>query len=212
MTVHSSSATSSTPPRRGEQTRQAILLEAVDLASAEGLEGLTIGRLASALGMSKSGLFAHFGSKDELELSTVDAAREIFIDEVLRPGLAARRGLPRLEALCEAWLSYAERLVFRGGCFFAAASAELDSRPGPVRDRVAEVMAEWMQALERAVREAQAAGDLESTQDPAQLAFELHALVMGANSVFQLHGDGTVFERARSGIRWRLAGASARAS
>src|SRR5438132_11852451 len=116
-------------PRRGraaqgERTRQAILAVAVNVASVEGLEGLTIGRLATELGMSKSGLFAHFGSKEELQLATIEAAREIFIEEAVRPSLEARRGLPRLWRLCETWLAYAQREVFRGGCFFTAASLE----------------------------------------------------------------------------------------
>jgi AcrR family transcriptional regulator len=121
---------------RGDRTRQAILEAAVDIASAEGLEGLTIGRLASELSMSKSGLFAHFGSKEELQLATVEAARDIFIREVIRPSFTAAKGLTRLWKLCDVWLAYVRGEVFRGGCFFAAAAAEFDGRPGPVRDRL----------------------------------------------------------------------------
>jgi AcrR family transcriptional regulator len=189
---------------QGARTRQAILEAAVDLASVEGLEGLTIGRLAAALSMSKSGLFAHFGSKEELQLATVEAARAVFIREVIRPAFEAARGLPRLWSLCDIWLSYVQGGVFRGGCFFAAASAEFDSRPGPVRDRIAAIMREWLDMLHRAVVEAQGAGQLDREVAPAQLAFEFNALEIGANWAFQLHGDRQAFARAREAILERL--------
>src|SRR5947209_20555254 len=115
-------------------TRRQILDSAVPIASVDGLEGLSIGDLAQRLGMSKSGLFAAFGSKQDLQLATVDHAAEIFVEEVVRKGLDAARGLPRLWSLCDAWLHYASREVFRGGCFFASTSMEFDGRPGPVRD------------------------------------------------------------------------------
>ncbi|HEV2705720.1 MAG TPA: TetR/AcrR family transcriptional regulator [Pyrinomonadaceae bacterium] len=188
----------------GERTRQAILEVAVDIASAEGLEGLSIGRLAAALSMSKSGLFAHFGSKEELQLAAVEAARSVFIREVISPAFEAEKGLPRLWQLCEVWLEYVRRKVFRGGCFFAAAAAEFDGRPGVVRDRIAEIMREWLSMLKRSVAEAQEAGQLDKAADPAQLAFELNALEMGANWAFQLHGDRQAFARARAGMLERL--------
>jgi AcrR family transcriptional regulator len=188
----------------GERTRQGILEAAVDIASAEGLEGLTIGRLASETGMSKSGLFAHFGSKEDLQLSTVEAAREIFIGEVIRPAFAAEKGLSRLWKLCDIWLEYVRGGVFRGGCFFAAAAAEFDGRPGPVRDRVAQIMKEWLAILRRTVEEAQDAGQLDRGVDPAQLAFEVNALELGANWAFQLYGDKQAFARARDAILERL--------
>src|SRR6266700_3143681 len=118
---------------KGARTRESVLRVAVDLASVEGLGGLTIGRLAIELGMSKSGLFAHFGSKEDLQLATVEMARSIFISEIMVPVQAAPRGLERLWRLCNLWLQYTEQEVFRGGCFFAAASAEFDGRPGRVR-------------------------------------------------------------------------------
>src|SRR5687767_8985814 len=121
---------------KGERTRQSILERAVDLASLEGLEGLTIGRLADELKMSKSGLFAHFGSKEELQLATVEAASQRYVAEIFAPALKEPRGYPRLLAICDSWLSYIKRGVFPGGCFFAAASFEFDSRPGAVRDFV----------------------------------------------------------------------------
>ncbi|MBA2734487.1 MAG: TetR/AcrR family transcriptional regulator [Acidobacteria bacterium] len=189
---------------RGDRTRQAILEVAVNVASAEGLEGLTIGRLASELSMSKSGLFAHFGSKEELQLATVEAARDIFIREVIRPSFEAEKGLPRLWKLCDVWLAYVRDEVFRGGCFFAAAAAEFDGRPGPVRDRVAGIMKEWLATLQGSISEAREAGQLIRDADPAQLAFELNALEMGANWAFQLHGDRQSFSRAREAILERL--------
>ncbi len=188
----------------GERTRQAILEAAVHIASEEGLEGLTIGRLASELSMSKSGLFAHFGSKEELQLATVEAARAVFVREVIQPAFAAEKGLARLWSLCEVWLAYVRGEVFRGGCFFTAAAAEFDGRPGAVRDRVAEIMGEWLAVLRRSVSEAQAARQLGPEADPAQLAFELNALEMGANWAFQLHGDRQAFARAREAILERL--------
>jgi AcrR family transcriptional regulator len=188
----------------GERTRQGILEAAVDIASAEGLEGLTIGRLASEMGMSKSGLFAHFGSKEELQLATVEAAREVFIREVIRPSFETEVGLSRLWKLCDIWLVFVRGEVFRGGCFFAAAAAEFDSRPGPVRDRIAEIMKEWLATLRRAVVEAQDAGQLDQHIDPTQLVFEFNALELGANWAFQLHGDRQAFARARGAILERL--------
>jgi AcrR family transcriptional regulator len=189
---------------QGARTRQNILEKAVDVASAEGLEGLTIGRLASALALSKSGLFAHFGSKEDLQLATVEAAREVFIREVIRPAFEAAQGTARLWKLCDTWLTYVQGGVFRGGCFFAAAAAEFDSRPGPVRDRIASIMKEWMETLRRAVVEAQDAGQLDRGVDPPPLAVEFNALELGANRAFQLHGDRMAFARAREAVLARL--------
>lgn len=189
---------------QGARTRQAILEVAVDIASAEGLEGLTIGRLASQLSMSKSGLFAHFGSKEELQLATVEAARSVFIREVISPAFKAQHGITRLWKLCDIWLGHVQGGVLRGGCFFAAAAAEFDSRPGAVRDRIAEIMKEWLAILRRAVVEAQEAGHLKREVDPAQLAFEFNALELGANWAFQLYGDKQAFARAREAILERL--------
>src|SRR6266852_6372380 len=189
---------------RGERTRRQILDLAADLASVEGLEGLSIGGLADKLGMSKSGLFASFGSKEELQLATIEHARQIFIDAVVRKAMMAPRGLPRLWALCDSWLEYAGRKVFRGGCFFAATSAEFDSHPGLIRDRVAALMKEWLTTVAVAVRKAQEAGHLRVDADPAQLAFEIHSLFLGANWAFQLHADFAAFDRARGAIQQRL--------
>jgi AcrR family transcriptional regulator len=184
-------------PPKGERTRRAILEIAVDIASAEGLEGLTIGRLASELDMSKSGLFAHFGSKEELQLACVDEARDIFLREVIHPAIRRGRGLARVRALCEQWVSYAERKVFRGGCFFDAVAAEFDSRPGLVRDRIGASWRDWLSTLEAAVRKAREAGEIEADADPAQIAYELNALVTAGNRSAQLFADPEAWNRAR---------------
>jgi AcrR family transcriptional regulator len=194
---------------QGERTRAAILRTAVDLASIEGLEGLTIGRLAIELNLSKSGLFAHFGSKEDLQLATIDAARSIFIDEVVHPAMAeGQPGLEGIWRLCDRWIDYAQRGVFSGGCFFAAASSEFDGRPGPVRDRVAAVMQEWLARLESGIREAQHEGHLDRASNARQLAFEINALALGANWAYQLFGDLKAFSRAREAIRERLRAAA----
>ncbi|HYL07417.1 MAG TPA: TetR/AcrR family transcriptional regulator [Candidatus Udaeobacter sp.] len=190
---------------KGLKTRQAILAHAARVGSAEGLDAVSLQRLADDLGMSKSGLFAHFGSKEELHLATIDAAAQIFTDEVLRPALAKPRGVGRVWALCNSWLSYLQRGVFPGGCFFWAVAEEYDSRrPGPVRDSVLDKKAYWSQSLERAVREAQDAGEINPDVDPAQLAWELDSLMGGANSGFKGAEGAVALERGRRAIRDRL--------
>ena len=189
---------------KGERTRQSILDRAVALASLEGLEGLTIGRLADDLGMSKSGLFAHFGSKEELQLATIEAAAERFIDEVFRPALKTERGYPRLMAICRSWLSYIRREVFPGGCFFEAASFEFDGRPGAARDAIAKRMNDWVVALEKAINMAKDEGHLRRDVDPKQLAFEINSLFFGANFAYQLRDDKRALDRAMKAIEARL--------
>lgn len=191
-------------PRKGAITRRAILDAAVRLASLEGLDTLSIGRLAEELHMSKSGVFAHFGSKQELQLAALDAALHRFVAEAMQPALHQAAGLPRLWGLCDQYLSYLERRVFPGGCFLLATWAEFDSRPGPVRDAAAAAMRTWAGAIERAVVAAQAVGHLDATGDPAQLAFELNALQQGANTAFLLSNDRHEFDRARAAIHDRL--------
>jgi AcrR family transcriptional regulator len=189
---------------QSEKTRREILDVAVDLASAEGLEALTIGRLAEAVEMSKSGLFAHFGSKEGLQLATVDRARDIFVDKVIQPSLAAAPGAERLVVMLDSWLSYVERIVFRGGCFFAAVSAEFDSRPGAVRDEIVKLTKTWITALETEARRAQALKELSERVDIQQLVFELHAYVQEANWAFKLFDDNSAFMRARAAITNRI--------
>lgn len=189
---------------KGERTREAILDVAARLATEEGLEPLSIGRLADATGMSKSGLFAHFGSKEELQLATVEHAAQIFRAEVIDPARAAPQGLPRVWALCDHMIGYAERQVFPGGCFFAAASFEFNRRPGRVRDRVEEMMRSWRSYLEHAVERAQDAGELDPRVDAHEIAFQLDAFAQAANAQFQLFGDRSVFDEARRAVRDRL--------
>ncbi len=189
---------------KGERTRAAILDHAARLATIDGLEGLTIGHLARATDMSKSGLYAHFGSKQELQLATIDAARSTFVAEVLRPALSAPKGIERLLAACDAYLSHIERCVFPGGCFFSAAAADVGTRAGPVRDAIATQQREWLAVLERLAREAIELGELNPDTDPAQLAFELKALLVAANTSFILLDDAAAFARARQAIDERL--------
>lgn len=189
---------------KGERTREAILDAAARLATVDGLEGLSIGHLARATGMSKSGLYAHFGSKQDLQLATIEAARQTFVAEVLRPALRAPKGIERVLAACEAFLSHVERRVFPGGCFFSAAAVDVGTRPGPVHDAVAAQRLDWLAVLERLAREAAEQRELEPSIDPAQLAFELQALLVAANTSFILHSDPGAFERARTAIRERL--------
>jgi AcrR family transcriptional regulator len=190
---------------RGRRTRESILATAVDIASVEGLEGLTIGRLATELAMSKSGLFAHFGSKEELQLSTLDAAREIFVERVVAPVREAEPGLPRLLSLLEHKFAYLRSEVFHGGCFFETVRVEYGSRPsGPVRDRIVEQFAAWEKLLADRVRAAQRTGHLDPEADPEQLAFELDAFGSAVNLRFQIDRDPAVFERAERAMRERL--------
>jgi AcrR family transcriptional regulator len=189
---------------RGAKTRHEILQAAVHIASAEGLEGLTIGGLADELHMSKSGLFAHFGSKEELQLAIVAKARDIFVREVVDPAFKSERGLVRLLAMLDAWLDYVGRSVFRGGCFFMASAIEFDSRPGQVRDLIAELSRSWLDAIENEARYAQTLGQLDSRIDAAQLAFELHALGHEANWYYNIFQDKRAFDQARTGILDRL--------
>ena len=187
-----------------QRTRHAILDAAAALASEHGLEALSIGGLAAATGMSKSGLFAHFGSKEELQVATVDHAAGIFIREVIDPARAAPRGVARVWAVLDGFLHYVEREVFAGGCFFATTSAEFKNRPGPVRDRVAEQIGRWNSYLERAVEQAQNLGEIDPVADARRIAFELNAFVQNAEAQHELFGDRRVFSDARAAVSERL--------
>ena len=189
---------------RGLRTRDAILRRAVDIASVEGLEGLTVGRLAQELNMSKSGLFAHFGSKEDLQLATVESARRLFIDEISRPAMSAPKGMPRLLNLLNLWLGHVERRLFEGGCFFTAASFEFDDRSGPVRDRVAAIMHEWVATLGRAVQEAQNVGHIQAQANVHLLTHEIQSLAIGAFWSFQLLDEKHAYARARNIIIEKL--------
>ena len=198
-------------PRRrrsdGERSRAAILREAAHLATVEGLDGLSISRLAGAVGMSKSGLFAHFGSKEELQLATIDSANVLFEEQVVQPAAAAATGLERLRQLVANYLRWVEGSS-PGGCFFASIAAEMDTHPGPVRDRVVAFVDEWLQTLEAAVRDGQADGTIAAGEEPQQLAFEVEALLMLANTVFVISPESGPIERARRALDRRLDAAS----
>jgi len=181
--------------RKGEQTRTLILNEAVALASQVGLEGLSIGSLADRLTMSKSGLFAHFGSKEDLQLLTLKQAQALFFEEVFAPALKQTRGLPRLRALFSNWLQWVKRDL-PGGCLILAASAEYDDRPGAVRDLLVAGQRELRGAIAKAIRIAIDEGHLEPHTDPWQLTFELFGIVLATHHDFRLLGDARALERA----------------
>ncbi|MER7751550.1 TetR family transcriptional regulator C-terminal domain-containing protein [Kitasatospora sp. NPDC097643] len=181
---------------RGEETRRAVLRRSVEIASVEGLDALSIGRLATDLGLSKSGVFAGFGSKEELQLATVRAARRIFADAVVAPAADALPGLARARALGENWLAYSRARVFPGGCFFYEVTAEFDARPGAVRDALAATAREWHQVLTEALTQARDAGALRADTDLADLAFALVAVLETANAQAVLHDETAPYERA----------------
>jgi AcrR family transcriptional regulator len=188
----------------GERTRGAILRTAASLATIEGLEGLSIGNLAAATGISKSGLYAHFGSKQELQLATVEEAERILTEEVVQPALAADPGLAQLAAACEAFFSYVERRVFPGGCFFAATALEMGTRPGPVKERLAAIQSDFTALLRSFAATAIDQHELPEHEAPDRLAFELHAILLGADTKFVLNDDPAVLDLARQVVRHRL--------
>jgi AcrR family transcriptional regulator len=193
----------------GERSRNAILDEAARLATVEGIGGLSIARLAHAVGMSKSGLFAHFGSKEGLQLATVEAANSLFAAQVLEPASRAANGLERLRVLADGYLRYVEIETFPGGCFFASALAEVNMQPGPVRERLVRFLNDWLALLETAVRDAQAEGAIDPAEDAAQLAFEVEAALFLANAQYVVARTPEPIERARKTIERRLASATA---
>ena len=206
------SETSSDEIRRrsdGEETHAAILGEAMRLASIEGLGSLTIGRLARETGISKSGVFAHFRSKERLQHETIAAAEAVFTREVVEPGLAAGEGVAQVEGLCEAYLSYLERGVFPGGCFFAHLLAEFDAPDGTVHDAMVVGQRGWLGMLEGSIVTAQQRGELDAGVDPGQLAFELYAVLELANYLSTLYRDLALVERGRTAVRNAIARAAA---
>ena len=189
---------------KGQRTRNSILEAAAALATEEGLEPLSIGRLAEETGMSKSGLFAHFGSKEELQLATVEYAAALFVAEVIEPARSAPKGLARIWALCDHMIGYSERQVFPGGCFFAATSFEFNNRPGPVRDSIEQMIRSWLSYLEHAVEQAQEVGELEPKASAREVAFQLDAFAQASNAQYQLFRNPQVFDDARRAIQERL--------
>lgn len=189
---------------RGERTRIAVLDAAVALATEQGLDGLSLAQLAERLGVSKSGLFAHWRSKEELQLATVERAREQWIEQVVTPALRAPRGVRRLWALHEKRLAFYAGWVLPGGCFFAHSGFEYSVRPGPVRDRLIAVLGEWLGLITRLVRESVEAGELDWTGEPEQLAFEIDAAGMAMVYMSRLFTPDTVHRQARTAVLDRL--------
>lgn len=191
----------------GDRARARIVEHAAELATVEGLDGVSIGRLAEVTGVAKSSVHALFGSKEALQLATISAARDSFIAEVVAPTLAAAEtGRERLLGLCEGYLDYVQQRVFPGGCFFVAVAAEIGARPGRVHDEVARVQGEWRDLLLAEARSAHDRGELAGDQDPSQLAFELGVILAGTNIVTVLHDDDSAIARARTAVRDRLRG------
>lgn len=191
---------------RGDRTRRLILDRAVRIASVEGLEGLSLGRLSTELKLSKSGVFALFGSKEDLQLATVRAAVRVYAEHVVRPVRDLPPGLDRLWRICAGWLDYSRQRVFPGGCFFSSVSAEYDAREGKVHDALAAARTDWLAFVERTVCEARQAGEIEDGTDAPQLTFELVALMEMANAESVLHHEFTCYDKATRGILNRLRG------
>lgn len=181
---------------KGERTRAEIVEHAAVQARIVGLNELSIGQLSKELGLSKSGLFAHFGSKEALQLAIVDHTAHQFVDRVVRPALAEPRGEPRLRAAFERWMGWGVTEEQRGGCLFVAASAELDDRPGPVRDRFVETQRDWLDTLAQIVRSGQADGRFSTAADPDQVAFELHGILLATHQAWRLFRDPAAQRRA----------------
>jgi AcrR family transcriptional regulator len=191
-------------PRKGARSREAILRAAADLATIDGLEGLSIGRLATHIGLSKSGLYAHFESKAELQLATVETAKEIFDADVIEPTKGIDDPLEQILALSDAFLEHVKRRVFPGGCFFISVSAEFDMHPGPVKDQLLAFQAEWSQRLERLIADAQKRGLLRAEESPLQLAFELTSFMVMGNTAFVMHDDPAYLHHAWIALNRRL--------
>lgn len=188
----------------GLRTRKAILLEAVSLATVEGLEGLSIGGLAKATGISKSGLYAHFGSKQELQLATVEEAERIFDLEVIDPSASAPEGLGQLVAVCDLFFDHLQRRTFPGGCFFASAVLEMGTRPGPVKERVSQFQQRFIGLVFGYAAKAQELGQLAAEEDLMLLVFEVNGMILAANTSFVMTEDPAVLEIARRAVRRRL--------
>jgi AcrR family transcriptional regulator len=188
----------------GKNTREAIVREAVSLATLDGLEGLSIGNLAGALDMSKSGIYAHFGSKQDLQLATVDEAGRIFQAEVIEPALAAAPGLAQLVAVCDAFFDHLMRRTFPGGCFFAGAVLEMGARPGPVKEQVAAFQSGFTAQIREFIITALGQHEIPADEDPDALAFELNGIILAANANFVLREDPAALNMARNIVRRRL--------
>jgi AcrR family transcriptional regulator len=186
--------------QRGQESRRAVLGRAMQIASEEGLEALSIGRLAADLHLSKSGVFMHFGSKEELQLATIRAARRVFSDHVTMPALAVAPGLPRLWQLSDSFFDYSAARVFAGGCFFNTVSREYNTRPGKIRDAIVEALTEWRAFRERVVEDAKQLGQLRADTDAGRLAFMLHAAESAAETEALAFDDPGRYEMGRRAV------------
>jgi AcrR family transcriptional regulator len=191
---------------KGQQTRAAILTEALRAASVEGFQGISIGMLADRLKMSKSGLFAHFGSKEELEMALLDEAAQRFMDRVWQPAMKAPRGQPRIEVLFKSWLDWSlNHEDLPGGCLFVALAVEVDDKPGPVRDHLAELQGQWQSMLTRSAQIAVQEGHFRADLDPKQFAYDLQGIFLAMNYYRRLLRDGSAVDRAEDSFRSLIA-------
>ena len=186
--------------RKGDLTRAAIVESALLAASRGGLEGLTIGTLADSMQMSKSGVFAHFGSREELQLAVLKAYVQRFVDEVLRPAVKRPRGLPRLEAILERWVAFLAREMTRG-CIMIAGAVEYDDVPGPQRDEMVAIISGWKRELIKAIRQAVSERHLKPRVDAQQLVFEIYGLMLAMHQDARLLRSADSAKRARTGLR-----------
>lgn len=193
-------------PRKGQTTRHAILARATALASREGLDGVTIGRLAEEMGLSKSGLFAHFRSKEALQVQILAFAAERFVDEVVRPALAAPRGEPRVRAIFERWLGWARSHFEGGGCLFVAAATELDDQPGAARDQLVRAQRDWMETIATCFRTGITEGHFARGSDPEQFAYDVYGVMLAFHHAARLLGDPAAEARARVAFEGLLKG------
>ncbi|MEO0316643.1 MAG: hypothetical protein RL404_320 [Pseudomonadota bacterium] len=194
------------PLRKGEQTRASILEAALELASREGLEGLTIGALAERMNMSKSGVFAHFGSREDLQLNVLRLYNHLFEQEVFYPSMAEERGLPRLRSLFNRWIDRVSREI-ASGCIYISGAVEYDDRPGPIRDQLVGMVQTWQKALRRAAQQASDEGHLATGIAPDQLAFEMYGLVLALHHDARFIRSPDAVQRAQAGFE-RLVGPS----
>jgi len=193
-------------PSKGAGTRRRILAHAMGIAAREGLAGLTIGRLARDLTMSKSGLFAHFRSKRALEMGTIHEAQKLFASQVLSPATAANEGIERLWILCDSWLAHVERRVFPGGYFFTGAFFECAERSGVIEDEINRMAREWWETLISAVRKAQDRKEIDPTAEARRIGFDLNGILMAAYWAFLVEKDDEVFHEARVAVLTKLKG------
>lgn len=185
---------------KGELTRQAILDTALAMASQCGLDDLTIGSIAERMNLSKSGVFAHFGSREDLQLAVLQEYARRFVDEVMRPALGEKRGLPRLKALTDRWFDWPERSNLPGGCIFFAGAMEFDDKPGAVRDEIIQSLRAWRRETARTIAQAVEAGHLKPDTDPEQLAFEIYGVMLALHQELRLFGAADARDRARRAL------------